>query len=354
MAGDAYTKVVSRSARTSPLGLARLGFMAVLLTVALVLVSGARALDSPPPLTLASISIGDNGIVVTGSVDVHVNAEADLKINGKPVEVDASGDFSAVVDLDAQVLVFAVTSGPGETIKIRIPVLVLLQLGPEDVLDALIDAGISIDIPADGFLVVDGQMPIVSGKILNDDTLASLTINGKDVLRLLGPNGRFSTPAPRSGSRRALTVVATDDRGVSQTSTFAITKVTTVIRTRAGASVSAMGAQGIVIAKVRFDKRNLLTMKRVGVVVTVKDKRGFLIRGAALRLKGMPLRYLANGANRAGFTNRLGKARFMYRLHSRAFAGGTCKHLALMVRASTPRASAQKRVTLRLPTLARG
>jgi hypothetical protein len=147
-----------------------------------------------------------------------------------------------------------------------------------------------------------------------------------------------------------VTVVATDRSGVSQTSAFRVTQVTTAIKTRAGTSVSAAGAKGVAIARVRFDKRRLVSQKRLGVVVTVKDKRGFLIRGAAVRLKGLPLRFVANGANCAGFTSRLGRATFGYRLHEKAFTGKT-RWFTIVVRASTPTASAKKKVMLKLPAL---
>ena len=113
--------------------------------------------------------------------------------------------------------------------------------------------------------------------------------------------------------------MATDRQSVSQTSAFRSTQVTSAIQTKAGTTVSAAGAQGVVVAKIRFDKTKLLTKRRLGVVVTIKDRRGYLIRGAALHLKGMPLRYFAAGADRASFTNRVGQKRFSYLLKKSAF-----------------------------------
>jgi hypothetical protein len=175
-------------------------------------------------------------------------------------------------------------------------------------------------------------------------------VNGADVLRILGPGGLFTIAAPGSSSTERVVVVATDRSGVSQTSTFTASRVTSAIATRAGTSVSAAGAQGIHIAKVRLDKRFLKSAKHLRAVVTVKDRRGFLIRGAALRMSAMPARHVANGPVRAGFTNRVGQAQFGYRMTPGAFKKGALpKYLTLATRASTPKASATKRVTFRLP-----
>jgi hypothetical protein len=351
MAPNVFITQTSR-ARAIPYAAVQLVLMAVLLTVALALVSGARAQVAPTPIILGAITVGDGTAVVTGSVNVDATADADLAINGADVDVDASGQFSAVVDLDSQAVVVLSLANPGETITIRIPASVLVQLG-EGALDALIAAGISIDIPADGLQIVDGNMPVITGRVLDGATLASLTINGRDVLQRRNPNGEFAAQLPDSGSRSEATVTATDKSGVSQTSTFTLIKVRTAIKTKAGTSVSSAGAQGLVIAKVRFDKRKLLATKRLGVIVTLKDRRGFVVRGAALRLKGSPLRYLANGAVQASFTNRLGQARFVYRLSQRALTNTACGHLAVLVRASTPNATAKKKVAFQLPMLAR-
>jgi hypothetical protein len=314
---------------------------------ALTLAGGARGLGNPPAITLGPISVLDDAAVVSGSVGGDPLAQAVLEINGQPVGVDANGDFSAVVDLDGETaLLLSLVGGEGETIAIRVPTVVLLG-GGDHVLDALNGAGISLDVPPEGFQAFDGQMPEVAGKVLNEKNLAGFTVNGQDVLHLLGPDETFSVFP--SGSRQ-VTVVATDRSGVSQTSAFRVKQVTTAIKTKAGTSVSAAGAKGVAIAKVRFDKRRLVSHKRLGVVVTVKDKRGFLIRGAAVRLKALPLRFVATGATRAGFTSKLGRATFGYRLHERAFTGKSHR-FAIVVRASTPTASAKKTVMLKLPTL---
>ena len=271
----------------------RVGLAACVLAIALALVHvhGARADLAAPSLTVGSITIEDGTAVVTGAVD-DVNAL--LEINGALVDIDDAGNFLAVVDLDADVLVLSLAEHLGETTTIRIPVDVLVENGGEGVLNDLIDAGVTVDVPVDGFEVIDDNGPILSGNIVNADLLHSAAVNGINILNRVGPNGGFSfaLPWPSSPSQQ-VTMVVVDRRGVSQTTTFRTTRISSTFRTRAGTSVSSAGARGVVIVKVRFDKSTLRWNRKLGVAVTVKDRRGLLIRGAALRLAGMPSRYLA-------------------------------------------------------------
>jgi len=324
---------------------------AVVLTLAFALAAGAHASDKGSRITLEPISLANGTAVVTGSVGRDPDATGTLDVAGQPVGVDASGHFSTVVALDGQsTLVLTLDEGKGGVTTIRIPV-TLLQNGAKDVLDELEAAGISLVVPSDGFQIVDGNIPTVSGHVLDRSNLAGLTVNGHDVLGLAGPNGGFSLPLPGGTSSRQATFVATDHRNVSQTTTYPTTTVTSVIKTSSGTSVSAAGAHGVVIARIRFDRKGLLTQRRLGIVVTVKDRRGYLVRGAALHLMGRPVRYLVNGANRAGFTNRVGVGRFAYRLQKQAFTSTFPRRFSLTVRASTPRAAAKKIVRVRLPLL---
>lgn len=319
-----------------------------LLTVAFGLGTGARAAD-PPAVDIGPITVNDGTAVVTGTVTEDPQANVGLQINGQNVGVDGSGGFSAVVPLDGQSdVVLTLTSTDGETTTIRIPASALGN-GADGVLNDLREAGTSLELPPDGFQVVDGQMPVVNGRILNRDKLASMTVNGQDVLSVLGPDGSFSLPLTGPPSQN-VTVVTTDLKGVSQSSAFRASTVSTTLKTNKGTSVSALGAKGVVIAKIRFDKRKLMSQNRLGVLVQVKDRRGYLIRGAAIRIKGLPQRY-ANGANRAGFTNRFGIKRFAYKLQKRAFTDQAPRRLTLLVRASTPRAAAKKVARVRLPLL---
>jgi hypothetical protein len=223
-------------------------------------------------LTIAGITLNGNVAVVTGDI---ADADAELEVNGLPVLVDDSGNFVAKVHVGLHdEIVLSLASSDGETVQLRIPLDVLESNGGQGILDELL--GIQIDVPDDGFKVVDGQS-VVAGRILNPENLASLTVNGVEALKGLGPGGLFTVAVPGSSSTERVTVVATDRSGVSQRSTFTTSRVTSAIATRAGTSVSAAGAQGIRIAKVRLDKRYLKSAKHLRVVETVKDRRGFII-----------------------------------------------------------------------------
>jgi hypothetical protein len=315
----------------------------VLTAVALGLSGGARADLSASLIELDAVSVENGVAVVSGTIDTH-----GLEVEGVPIVVDASGRFTAVVDLagdDAAVSVSYVGES-GEDILLRIP-LALLGNGrsTDGLLDNLFGSGITIEIPPDGFQVVDERMPVVKGRVLERDRLASLTVNGREVLSLLRPGNTFSVLAP-SHSSRTVAVTATDTSGVSQTSTF---RTISAIGTRTATSVSAASAHGIRIAKLRVDRSELPTKGLVGVVATVEDRRGLVIHDAAVRLTGNPARLVKNGPVRAGFTNRFGKIAFRIALEKAEVAACEREFFVLTVRAKTPRAAATKRALLRLP-----
>ena len=328
------------------LNLARLCLTIVLATLAVALAGAQSARAISAPVLIDAVSVEDGVAVVTGFVEAEL-----LEVNGQIVEVAENGAFSAPIDLAQNALVLEVLNSPDETVTIFVPIDVLLATGGEGVLNDLVDAGISIDRPADGFRIVDGEMPVVEGSVLDDSNLEALEANGIDVLDDLGDDRLFSidlgsSRTSSSTSRETVTFVARDRRGVTQTSTFKATSVTSTIATRAGTSVSAAGARGVVISKLALDSRFLRSAKQFRVLVTVKDRRGYLIRGASLRLQATPSMHVANGALRAAFTNRVGKARFVFRLEASAFKGGL---LTIAARASTPKSTATRKVALRLP-----
>lgn len=326
------------------LNLVRLCLTVVLATLAVALAGGQSAKAITAPVLIDAVTIENGVAVITGHVDADV-----VEVNGQAVVVAENGTFSASVDLSADALVLEVLGSPNERVTLSIPIDVLLATGGKGVLNGLVEAGIAIDTRAEGFRVVDGEMPLVEGRVLDDSNLEVLEVNGIDVLSRLGDDGLFSIDlgsSPSSTSRETVTFVATDQRGVTQTSTFTTTRVTSTIATRAGTSVSAAGARGIVISRLALDKRFLKSAKHVRVLVTVKDRRGYLIRGASLRLRAMPTKHVANGALRAAFTNRVGKAQFAYRIKASAFKGGL---LTIAARAATPKSTATRKVALRLP-----
>jgi hypothetical protein len=327
------------------LNLVRLCLTIVLATLAVALAGEQSAKAISAPVLIEAMTIEDGAAVVTGFVDAEL-----VEVNGQVVEVAENGAFSAPIDLSAEALVLEVLESPNELVTITVPIDVLVTTGGEGVLDDLVDAGITVDKPTEGFRVVDGEMPLVEGRVLDDSSLDALEVNGIDVLRRLGDDGLFSidlgSSPSSSTSRETVTFVARDQRGVTQSSTFTTTSVKSTIATRAGTSVLAAGARGVAISRMALDSRFLRSAKHVRVLVTVKDRRGYLIRGASVRLRAIPAKHVANGALRAAFTNRVGKAQFAFRLKASAFKGGL---LTIAVRAATPKSTATKKVALRLP-----
>jgi hypothetical protein len=322
----------------------RLGLALVLAALAVAVAGSQQAKAISVPVLIEAVTVEDGVAVLTGTVDAAL-----VEVNGQIVQVGENGSFSAPIDLSQNTVVLEVLKSSDETVSILVPIDVLLATGGEGVLNDLVDAGISIEKPLEGFRVVDGQMPVVDGRVRDGSNLATLEVNGVAALARIGDDGQFSIDlgsSQRTTSRETVTIVAADRRGVSQTSTFTTTSVKSTIATRAGTSVSAAGAKGVVISRMAFDKRLLRSTKHVRVLVTVKDRRGYLIRGAALQLRAIPAKHVANGALRASFTNRVGKAQFAFRLKASAFKGGL---LTIAARASTPKSTAIKKVALRLP-----
>jgi hypothetical protein len=298
------------------------------------------------------VTVDQGKVVVSGSAD-----SSGLELNGVRVPQNGAGDFKAVVDLNSLGgggVLLSLVGDDQERIVVRLPVGLLREgVSLTGLLDDLVRAGTTIDLPQGGFVTLDGTMPVVSGRVLDADRLASLTVNGKEVISLLGPKGAFSVIAPSgSGSNREIVVTITDTRGVSQSSTFTTRRINSTIGTRAGLSVSAAGALGVRITNVRLDTSQLRTKRRLGVTLTVRDGRGLLIRGAAVRLRGYPGRYVVNGPQRVGFTSNVGVARFTLPLKRDAFRTPASRRFALGLRATTPRSAAERRVPVRLPTLA--
>ena len=323
--------------------LALLGLVAIAVAA---LSGGAQAAKVALPVAIDTVTIQDGVATVTGTVD----DAAQLEINGQSVDVSDAGDFVTQIDVDAEALVLSLPEAGGEAVTISIPIDVLLATGGEGVLNDLADAGITIDVPVGGFTVVDGQWSLVEGNVVDDGLLSGLSVNGVDVLDRVFSTGDFAVQLPWTQSPPGtLTVVATDQSGVSQTTRYRVSRIKSTIRTSAGTSVSAAGARGLVIARLRVDKQKLGTSGRLGVRVTVKDRRGYLVRGAAVRLVATPHKQLTNGSIRAGFTNRLGRAQFTYRVRMSSLAGMPGS-LTIVTRAKTPTATATKRVAVRLVT----
>jgi hypothetical protein len=112
--------------------------------------------------------------------------------------------------------------------------------------------------------------------------------------------------------------------------------------------VSARAALGVRVASVRYLTRRVRGTKRVRMIVTIRDRRGYLIRGAAVTVSGLRRGFVA-GRIRTKRTNRAGAVSFVVRLRPKAFG----RRLATITIARTPTAKAKRTTSVRLPKLRR-
>jgi hypothetical protein len=324
------------------------------LAAALVLaLAPAGSPQAPAPaLSLGPVSIGNGTATVSGSVTGTPSAGYQLYANGQPLGVAADGTFAGTVNLAGQSVLSLTARNPlsGETVATQIPLTTsLVGAGgviSGTVLDALKRAGISLRIPEGGFVSVDGAPVRLEGRVVDRDELAGLKVNGADVLEKLSSNGSFTQVVP--GTRREVSVTATDRQGVSQTTSFGVAPTSSVIGTAAGPSVAAAGADGLVIARVRYLTKTARPLKRFRMIVTVKDRRGRLVRNATVRVRPTNFQVRKRfvvGKQRTKRSTKTGQANFLVLVRKHALG----KRLFLVTAAQTPRAKAQKTTSVRLP-----
>jgi hypothetical protein len=306
------------------------------LAIALAVVPYA-APASTPLLQLGPITVADGTAVLAGTVGSQA-AGSTLTVNGQPLGVDASGAFAGTVDLNgADSIALALSDPAGDQQTVLTIPLTLAGLGgviPTGVLDSVQQAGVSLLKP----LVGDDLTPLtVAGSVLDKSQLASLTANGEDLLGTLGSDGSFSFQVP--GTTKVVTITATDTHGTSQTIVTGVAHK----ELTAGTTVAA-SAQGIRIVKVRFFKQNALRKHRVRMVVTVKDRRGLLIRGAKISVRSTKAGRLSHRPKQQ-LSGRKGRATFTLRLRRAALG----KRLIVVTVAKTPKAKATKRSSVSLP-----
>jgi hypothetical protein len=309
----------------------------LVLAIALAVVPYATP-ASTPLVQLGPITVANGTVVLTGTVGSQA-AGSTLTVNGQPLAIDATGAFAGAVDLNGAGSISLALSNPAgdQQTMFTIP-LTLAGLGgviPNDVLDSIQQAGVSLLTP----IVGNGQDPLtVAGSVLQGDQLAGLTANGKDILGALGQDGSFSIQLP--GTTKVVTLTATDTHGTSQTIVSGVARK----ELAAGTTVAAASAVGIRIMTVRFYKQNALRKHLVRMVITVKDRRGLLIRGAKIsvrstkagRLSHRPKLHLSGPKGRATFTLQLRRAAFG-------------KRLIVVTVAKTPSAKATKKSSVSLP-----
>jgi hypothetical protein len=308
----------------------------LVLAIALAVVPYAEP-ASTPLLQLGPITVADGSAVLAGTVGSQA-AGSTLTVNGHPLGVDASGSFAGTVDLNgAGSIALALSDPAGQQQTVFTIPLTLAGLDgviPKGVLDSVQQAGLSLLRP----IVGNGGDPLtIAGSVLDKSQIAALTANGKDILGALGSNGSFAVQVP--GTTKVVTVTATDTHGTSETFVSGISRR----QFGAGTTVAA-GAMGIRIVKVRFYKQNALRKHSVRMVVTVKDRRGLLIKGAKISVRSTKAGRLSHRP-KMQLSGRKGQATFTLRLRKAAFG----KRLIVITVAKTPRAKATKKSSVSVP-----
>jgi hypothetical protein len=312
------------------------------LACALAALVGARPAPGDtvtPVVKLGPTTIVNGDAIVSGTIAAPNPTSATLTVNGHPLGINVGGTFAGTVNLNGQSVLKLIvhTRAADATSTITIPLTTnIVGLGgvlSPQLLSGLERAGASIARPSGGFISVGGGPISVSGVVANRDELASLSVNGIDVLSVLDPNGTYAIPVP--GTSREVTVLMTDRQGVS-------------LETRYPAAAVAYGpaanAIGIRIASVRYYTKGIRKTKRLRMVVKVKDRRGFVVRGARVTVRSVRSARVV-GRAKVKRSNKRGQAAFVLRLRSKAFG----KRLVMMATAKTPTAKASKRTSVRVP-----
>jgi hypothetical protein len=174
----------------------------------------------------------------------------------------------------------------------------------------------------------------VNGSFLDGSQLVSLNVNGVDALSLV-QGDTFTVPLP--GDTGQVQVDASGANGTSEVINAP------VFRPFSTNTVSARNAVGIRIAKIRYIRKGVARTHRIRMIVTVRDQRGRLIRGATIRVtaKGHKL------ARRPKATRSGSKGRATIALRVKPSAYG--KRLVTVTVAKTPHAKARKRSSVRVP-----
>jgi hypothetical protein len=154
---------------------------------------------------------------------------------------------------------------------------------------------------------------------------------------------------PVPGTSDAVVVTATDKQGVTESNAYPIAPASGRSQSSA-VSVAATAATGVSIAAVRYTTKGVTASKRIGVTLTVKDKRGLPIRGAKVRLRPAFWQHtLVVGTQAAKLTDGAGRVTFTLRLRASTF--NQRRRLFTVETATTPSAHATRTTSVRLPRL---
>jgi hypothetical protein len=311
---------------------------AALGALSLALVPGARPAALPQLVTLGPVTVVKGTAIVSGTVGGGGTAQ--VAVNGQPLGVDAAGNFAGAVNLDgASTLDLSLTDSAGHLVDFHVPLALAGPGGniPASVTDAVEQAGATLLQPAGGF--VGGQPLTVAGSVADKGQLATLAVNGTDVLHMLDSGQSFSTQVP--GTTKEITLTATDAKGVSESTHYQV--LSGSVSSPLGASVAAKDARGLKIAAIRYRTKGVARTKRVRMTVTVKDSRGLLVRGAKVTVRSKAAGRLTRRAQAHG-TGKLGRAIFTLRVKPHALG----RRLVMVTVARTPTAKAAKTTSVRL------
>jgi hypothetical protein len=318
---------------------------AVAALTVLALTPSAPAEIVKPLVTLGPTTILNGVATVSGTLGPE-SSGAELTVNGQRLAVDAVGRFAGAVNLNGQsALTFSLknpTTGRESTTTIPLSTNILGPggiLGP-GILDALEQAAVALTEPIGG-LNTDGLPIRIEGSVGDPASLASLKLNGQELLGSLDGNRGFSLELP--GTTKVITLTATDRQGVYQTYTV---PTSPTAATGTARTVAAAAANGVKIAKIRYITKSVRRTKRLRMVVTVKDRQGRLIRNAVISVRSKYARRLVRNP-RVKKTNKVGQAAFLMKARNRAFG----KRLVMVTLAKTPSAKASKATSVRIPKL---
>jgi hypothetical protein len=305
------------------------------LTAAVALVPGARTAALPQLLNLGPVTVANGTAVVAGTVGGS-GAGGQVVVNGQPLTLDAAGNFAGTVSLGgAGSLDLTVTNSSGQPVDFHVPLDLAGPGGiiPAGVVDAVEQAGAALLEPAGGF--VSGKPLTVAGSVADKGQLAALSVNGVDALGPLGSGQTFTLQVP--GTTKEVTLTATDKSGVTETTHYKVLDASTGISTPLGTSVAASSAVGLKIAKVRYVTKSVTRTKRLRMVVTVKDSRGYLVRGAKITIRSKaPGRLTRRTQSKA--SSKTGQAAFILRVKPHTLG----KRLFMVTVARTPTTKAAK------------
>jgi hypothetical protein len=306
-------------------------YMCALAALAATLAVVPRATPaSSPLLALGPITIANGTAALTGTLGPQVSG-ATLTVNGQPLGVDAAGNFAGVVDLNGTTALDLAISGPtGAQTSFQIP-LTGLAVIPGSVLDSVVNAGLSV-LNSVG---ANGQPVTVSGSVLDTSQLVGLSVNGVDVLQAVDSGGTFHVSLPPT--TRTVTVTVSGANGTSET------VVQPVFKPFAVTTVSARNARGLKITKIRYVRNGVRRTHRLRMIVTVKDSRGLLVRGATILVQARAHRLAKRP--RIARSGPQGRATIVLRLRRSAFG----KRMFTVTLARTPSAKARRTTSVRVP-----